>query len=372
MEVFETVEFIVKMCIFTSDKDIPGNVRLSTRTLQYLIIPLLSAALLVIGVLHLDGCSSQPLLPVWHIVAGSTGLIVPLLYLLFDDLNPALAKKCPGLSEALDNVVVFVLPVYILFEIAWLITGTVWVIGVDVEQCDKTIHIFSVVVIVNFWIHILTPLLFMLCLCCSRIFPFLGYCTYWNIMKDAIDMWTRPVRLGISVAIALPLGVSMVGVGVYSLQSCATEKAIVKENVDNSTVVENTDSVAEFWLDQDNLDVEMHHIPIWLIVAGILVVLVPAVYFIYDAFCKPEDVKQSTKNFCQFVVILFLLAGLAWAVVGFVWIFGAHDIQNMYCGHNSTTYLFAFASLIILNSLMDVWICFKICVILYWALISDE
>ena len=28
----------------------------------------------------------------------------------FDDLNPALAKKCPALSEALDNVVVFVLP----------------------------------------------------------------------------------------------------------------------------------------------------------------------------------------------------------------------------------------------------------------------
>lgn len=37
------------MCIFTSDKDIPGHVRLTTRTLQYLIIPLLSAALLVIG-----------------------------------------------------------------------------------------------------------------------------------------------------------------------------------------------------------------------------------------------------------------------------------------------------------------------------------
>ena len=38
-----------KMCIFTSDKDIPGHVRLTTRTLQYLIIPLLSAALLVVG-----------------------------------------------------------------------------------------------------------------------------------------------------------------------------------------------------------------------------------------------------------------------------------------------------------------------------------
>ena len=39
----------IKMCIFTSDKDIPGHVRLTTRTLQYLIIPLLSAALLVVG-----------------------------------------------------------------------------------------------------------------------------------------------------------------------------------------------------------------------------------------------------------------------------------------------------------------------------------
>jgi hypothetical protein len=305
-------------------------------------------------------------------VAGSTGLIVPLLYLLFDDLNPALAKKCPGLSEALDNVVVFVLPVYILFEIAWLITGTVWVVGVEeTEECDKTIYIFSIVVIVNFWIHILTPLLFMLCLCCSRIFPFLGYCTYWNIMKDAIDMWTRPVRVGISVIISLPLGVSMIGVGVYSLQSCATA-AMSQTDQQNSTSVSDHHASPEFWENPENIDVEMHHIPLWLIVAGLLVTLVPVVYLIYDVFCKPGDVKQGTKNFCQMVVILFLLAGLVWAVVGFLWIFGAHDTDNMYCGHNSTTYKFAFASLIILNCLMDVWICFKICVILYWALISDE
>ena len=37
------------MCIFTSDTEIPGHVRLSTRTLQYLIIPLLSLALLIVG-----------------------------------------------------------------------------------------------------------------------------------------------------------------------------------------------------------------------------------------------------------------------------------------------------------------------------------
>ena len=33
---------------------------------------------------------------------------------------------------------------------------------------------------------------------------------------------------------------------------------------------------------------------------------------------------------------------------------------------------FAFASLITLNVLMDSWICFKICVILYWALVSEN
>ena len=38
---------------------------------------------------------------------------------------------------------------------------------------------------------------------------------------------------------------------------------------------------------------EMVHIPIWLLVAGILVLAVPAVYFVYDAFCKPEDVNPG-------------------------------------------------------------------------------
>ena len=38
---------------------------------------------------------------------------------------------------------------------------------------------------------------------------------------------------------------------------------------------------------------EMVHIPIWLLVAGILVLAVPLVYYIYDAFCKPEDVNQG-------------------------------------------------------------------------------
>ena len=49
----------------------------------------------------------------------------------------------------------------------------------------------------------------------------------------------------------------------------------------------------------------MVHIPIWLLVAGILVLAVPLVYYIYDAFCKPEDVNQG-----KFMMIeMMILAG---------------------------------------------------------------
>jgi hypothetical protein len=41
-------------------------------------------------------------MPIWY--------AVPLLYLLFDDLSPALAKRFPALSEFFDNVIVVVLP----------------------------------------------------------------------------------------------------------------------------------------------------------------------------------------------------------------------------------------------------------------------
>ena len=53
---------------------------------------------------------------------------------------------------------------------------------------------FSIVVIANFWIHILTPLLFMLALCCSK----LGVCSCatqcWSIVISVGDHWTRYVR----------------------------------------------------------------------------------------------------------------------------------------------------------------------------------
>ena len=46
----------------------------------------------------------------------------------------------------------------------------------------------------------------------------------------------------------------------------------------------------------------------------------------------------AVKNISQLSVILYLLTALAWALVGFVWIFGAQQIENQNCGHDSNTY----------------------------------
>ena len=86
----------------------------------------------------------------------------------------------------------FIISVYILFELCWLVTGTVWVARTDSENCDRTIYIFSVVVIVNFWIHILTPLAFMLCLCCFRVG--VCSCSLWTFFNNIIQAWTSNVR----------------------------------------------------------------------------------------------------------------------------------------------------------------------------------
>ena len=81
----------------------------------------------------------------------------------------------------------------------------------------------------------------------------------------------------------------MIGVGVYSLQSCPTP------DMNNTSIVYDNQE----GLSMDTIDKEMHHIPLWLIVAGLLVILVPIIYLIYDVFCKPEDVKQSMFKIFQ-------------------------------------------------------------------------
>jgi heme/copper-type cytochrome/quinol oxidase subunit 4 len=112
------------------------------------------------------------------------------------------------------------------------------------------------------------------------------------------------------------------------------------------------------------------NIPIWLIVAGCMLMFVPLIYFVYDKYCKDEGGGPMIKNVANFLVIFYLLCGLVWAVVGFVWVFGSREHQT--CGADSFTYQFAFATLITSNCIMDFWICFKICVVLYWAFLSED
>ena len=393
------------MCVFQSGQDIPPLVRLSLRTLQYLVIPLLSLSMVCVGSLHLDDCPAQKLLPVWHVIAGASGLIVPFLYLLFDNVNPRLSRRFPACSEALDNVVVFLLPVYVLFEVGWLITGSVWLFNTEgVEkpsECDHTIYIFSVVVIVNFWIHILTPIVFMVGLCCTRVFPYCAYCAYWNILKTATDNWTRRTRMTIATIGSIPLGVSMVITGAISTYTCGGG---LTANNNATWIVEApslNQSQAAVQVDGGRQAQDYSKIPTWLIVAGSMVsayyiyvygshsvgrfemrlrmlyttcmhqvVLVPVIYLLYDRYCKSEEGGPLIKRASIGVVIFFLLCGLAWSIVGFLWVFGAHESET--CGAESFTYRFAFFTLIVMNVIMDIWVCFKMCVVLYWAFLSED
>ena len=77
------------------------------------------------------------------------------------------------------------------------------------------------------------------------------------------------------------------------------------------------------------------------------------------------NVKGYWRLICSMYVIDFFFFA-----VGFLWVFSAHDHTT--CGNDTATYQFAYATLIILNFIMDIWICFKICVVLYWAFLSDE
>ena len=65
----------------------------------------------------------------------------------------------------------------------------------------------------------------------------------------------------------------------------------------------------------------------------------------------------AVKNISQLSVILYLLTALAWALVGFVWIFGAQQIENQNCGHDSHTYWVG--SELITRTIVDLKYCFS-------------
>jgi hypothetical protein len=151
-------------------------------------------------------------------------------------------------------------------------------------------------------------------------------------------------------SIALPLGISMIVVGALSINGCSNLSSA-------EDAVGNTIEKFPF-------------IPIWLLVAGCVVLLVIPVYYIYDSFSRSNPESTRSQSFANLVIIVFLMCGLVWAIVGFLWVFGATEYEV--CGANSNTYKFAFGVLIILNGIMDVWICYKICLILHWAFLSED
>ena len=129
-----------------------------------------------------------------NLLLGWTGLLTPLLYLTFDQLAPNLSARYPTTAEVLDNLVVFVMPVYVVFEVGWLATGTAWLASTDASQCSDVVVAFSAVVLANFWLHLLTPLLFGLAVCCSRV-----CCGCYEAVnsriKKAREKWTTDKRL---------------------------------------------------------------------------------------------------------------------------------------------------------------------------------
>ena len=47
---------------------------------------------------------------------------------------------------------------------------------------------------------------------------------------------------------------------------------------------------------------------------------------------------SGVRAVCQALVILYLLAGLAWTITGFYWIFSSRQQPGLECGHDSLAY----------------------------------
>lgn len=171
-------------------------------------------------------------------------------------------------------------------------------------------------------------------------------------------------RMLICFLVAVPLGTSMIVAGGLSVKAC--EQEINRENETYMSDEEFNKTIERM----EESSEQMVNIPIWLLVAGCAVLLVVPVYYIYDVYCKADLGGPLVRNIANCLVIGFLLCGLVWSIVGFLWVFGSHS--NETCGADSHTYQFAFGTLIILNIIMDIWICYKICIVLYWAFLSED
>ena len=172
----------------------------------------------------------------------------------------------------------------------------------------------------------------------------------WIKYKNRIEK-ERKCNFCLLSVVAVPLGLSMISVGAHSLQvdfykislyidlmEVVLEYIVIflryvqRNTVRNASLLWTTQTQRQwcsrriwpkkytqrtlaFWgttLNYQKINwiyiifpsLEMVHIPIWLLVAGILVLAVPAVYYIYDAFCKPEDVNPGMVIIIMVVLVI--------------------------------------------------------------------
>ena len=112
-------------------------------------------------------------------------------------------------------------------------------------------------------------------------------------------------RMSICFLVAFPLGASMIVAGGFSVNACTNPSV----NLTTTDVVQATDSFVinddigaknvsdDFLSIESETQTEMVHIPVWLLVAGCAVLLVLPVYYIYDVYCKEDQVTISPTSF---------------------------------------------------------------------------
>ncbi len=159
--------------------------------------------------------------------------------------------------------------------------------------------------------------------------------------------------MALALSIAIPLGASMVITGAVSLGACAKGKGEGEEDQGISREVSDLASVpldSAIVTVQDGgnssgggggvgTDGDGHSlfrsqhgfppvmVPVWLVVAGAAVLFAPLVYLAYDKYWKCEEGGPLVLRASKLFVVGYLLCGLVWAVLGFLWVFGGRDNQ---------------------------------------------
>ena len=93
----------------------------------------------------------------------------------------------------------------------------------------------------------------------------------------------------LSITVSVPLGISMLVVGSFSLPRNSDPR------IETDT---NLTAVSSMGENVDHEDCSLVHIPLWLTVSGGLLLIAPVIYFLYDKFCKPDGVNTSEAACC--------------------------------------------------------------------------